>query len=57
MVSSIVVDHSLPPYHSPIFKKIYFIYLFMREEREGEREVETQAEGEARSMQGAQRGT
>ena len=32
------------------FKK-YFIYLFMRDT---EREAETQAEGEAGSMQGAQ---
>ena len=42
--------------HNVFFKD--FIYLFMRihrEEREGE--AETQAEGEAGSMQGAQHGT
>ena len=46
------------------FKKIYlkkiffkdFIFLFTRD-TEREREAETQAKGEADSMQGAQRGT
>ena len=36
--------------------KILFIYLLMRD-TEREREAETQEEGEAGSMQGAQRGT
>ena len=43
-------------YCSNILKNFFFLrfYLFMRDR---EREAETQADGEAGSMQGAQRGT
>ena len=39
-----------------VFSFLNFIYLFMRD-TETQREAETQAAGEAGSMQGAQRGT
>ena len=47
---------SLQSYPCFFFKKILFIYLFMRNTQR-EREAETQAEGEAGSMQGPQHGT
>ena len=45
-----------PPKVSSLFFFFNFIYLFMRD-TERAREVETQAEGEAGSMQGARCGT